>query len=179
MHDESKWVRNAQKGDESAFAFLYREYRERVFRYFFSRVGNRSAAEELTSQTFLAVLEGLPVYRHRQKFGAWVFSIARNKAMDYFRRQKRLSGSEDEHYISLSVDPQILENIISAERVQALAQLIRQLPLDRQELLRLRFVVDLTYREIAEITGRRTAAVKKSIYRLLDEMKQSLEKDYE
>ena len=175
MQNESLLIRNAQKGEEDAFVALYHKYRERIYRYFFSRVGDQSDAEELTSQTFLAVLEKLPGYHHKGKFTAWLFSIARNKVMDYFREQSKTRNSSNQDYIAVMYDPHIIENLVAKQRAEELANLIRLLPPDRKEVLRLRFVVGLTYREIAEILGRKTAAVKKTVYRLLGEMKQSLE----
>ena len=90
-----------------------------------------------------------------------------------------MGQSIDEDFIAIEVNPQMINQIVAKERMEALADLIQQLPKDRKELLRLRFVAGMTYKEIAEIAGRRTAAVKKSIYRLLDDLKQSLEKEYE
>jgi RNA polymerase sigma-70 factor (ECF subfamily) len=140
-------------------------------------VGDQNNAEELTSQTFLAVLERLPQYRHKGKFSSWLFRIARNKAMDFFRQQSRIiSDSVDGDFIAVMDDPHFIDDVIEVERAEALVSLIKQMPADQKELLRLRFVVGLTYKEIAEVSGRRTSAVKKSIYRLLDVMKCSLEK---
>lgn len=179
MQNEVLLVKHAQKGDENAFANLYRQYNQRIYRYVFSRVGDQVSAEELTSQTFLAALEGLASYRNNGKFSSWVFSIARNKIVDFYRSQKRMGISIDEQFIAVMVNPQIMDRIEAKERAEILAGLIRKLPKDRKELLRLRFVVGLKYKEIAEITGRRTTAVKKAIYRLLDDLRQSLEKDHE
>ena len=179
MQNEAILIKHAQKGDEKAFANLYGCYHQRIYRYVFSRVGDQANAEELTSQTFLAVLEGMTNYRHKGKFSAWIFSIARNKVMDFYRLQKKMGQSIDEDFIAIEVNPQMINQIVAKERMEALADLIQQLPKDRKELLRLRFVAGMTYKEIAEIAGRRTAAVKKSIYRLLDDLKQSLEKEYE
>jgi RNA polymerase sigma-70 factor (ECF subfamily) len=179
MQNEALLIRNARKGDESAFASLYQDYHQRIYRYIFSRVTDRASAEELTSQTFLAVLEGLPNYRHNGKFAAWVFSIARNKIMDHFRSTKRVNQSVDEQSMVVMVDPQLPNQIEAKERAEALAGLIRQLEPECQELLRLRFVAGLTYKDIGALSGRGAGAVKKSVYRLLEVLRQSLEKDYE
>ena len=178
MQDEALLIRNARKGDEEAFASLYQSYHQRIYRYIFSRVADRANAEELTSQTFLAALEGLPNYRHNGKFAAWVFSIARNKIMDHFRMVKKVNQFVDEDMVAVMVDPQLPRQVEARERAQELADLIGQLPPERKELLRLRFVAGLTYKEIAALSGRGTAAVKKSVYRLLEDLRKSLEKDH-
>jgi RNA polymerase sigma-70 factor (ECF subfamily) len=178
MQNEAKLIRNACRGDENAFAGLYQSYHQRVYRYILSRVFDRANAEELTSQTFLAVLEGLPHYRHNGKFAAWIFSIARNKIMDHFRSMKRVSHSVDEQMEVFMVDPQLPSQVEARERMDALAALIQQLPMEHQELLRLRFVAELTYQEIGTLSGRGAGAVKKNVYRLLEELRQSLEKEH-
>lgn len=168
-------IRSAQKGQQEAFAELYTRYRERIYRYFYSRVGNRSDAEELTSRTFMAALEGMNSYRHRGKFLAWLFSIAHHKAMDFFRQQHNLSDGIREDHVALLHDPQYLQGVIESERAEALAAVIRTLPAERKEWLRLRFVVGLTYKEMADILGRNPAAVKKSVYRLIEQLKREME----
>src|SRR5215510_1009257 len=88
---ELKTINRALTGDEEALAQIYDAYAKLIYRYHYSRVGNPADAEDLTSQTFMAVLEALPRYRHRGRFTAWMFQIARNKAMDHFRRNHHMS----------------------------------------------------------------------------------------
>ena len=84
--DDAVLVR-AARHDLAAFAALYRRYVTPIYRYLYSRVGNAADAEDLTAQTFVAALEGLPGYRERGNFAAWLFTIAHNKAADHHRQQ--------------------------------------------------------------------------------------------
>jgi RNA polymerase sigma-70 factor (ECF subfamily) len=86
--DEQALVRAAHQ-DPSAFAQLYREYLNPVYSYMLVRVGKCEEAEDLTSQTFLAALQGIDRYRGASKFSTWLFGIARNKCADYFRQRHR------------------------------------------------------------------------------------------
>lgn len=164
-------------GDAGAFSDLYRHYSPAIYRYLYSKVGNRQDAEELTSQTFLAVLEGLPKYRGRDKFTGWLYTIARNKAADHFRdRDNKAETLETE---SAGVfNPDLLGMMVQDERSQALAGLVRQLPDDHLELLRLRFVADLTFREMGEVLKRNPEGVKKAVYRLLAQLQAQLEAEH-
>jgi DNA-directed RNA polymerase specialized sigma24 family protein len=67
---------------QAAFAALYRRYLAPLYRYLYVRTGDVGAAEDLTSQTFVAALEGLPRYRERGTFAGWLFTIVARKRMD-------------------------------------------------------------------------------------------------
>ena len=161
-------IADAARGDPTALAAIYDTYAQRVYRYFRSRVGNASDAEDLCPQTFMAMLEALPRYRHRGQFTAWIFQIARHKAIDHFRRQRPVSAMEE----SL-IDPQaniMIEHVIDKEAVEKLRRLLHSLDEDERELLRLRFVVELSFVEIAAMLGRKEDAVRKSVQRILNRL---------
>ena len=163
----------AARKDPNEFGELYLLYAQPVFRYLFSRVGNLSEAEDATAQTFLAALERFPKYRHDGYFASWLFSIARNKAMDYFRNQRKETPLEEAEFIP--ADGNMLQQVIKTERIAALSKLIRALPEEEQELIRLRFVAELSFAEIGHLLGQKEDTVKKSIYRLLARLKVQLE----
>ena len=158
-------IADAARGDQAALAAIYAAYARRIYRYFYSRVGNAADAEDLCAQTFLGMLEALPRYRHRGQFAAWIFQIARNKAMDHFRR-RRMVTAVDEALIDPQAD-RLLENVIDAETTQKLKRLFHSLAEDERELLRLRFVVELSFVEIGALLGRKEDAVRKSVQRIL------------
>lgn len=160
------------QADPAAFTSLYRQYLGAVYRYVYFRVGSRVEAEDLVSQIFLAALEGLPDYRHRGYFAAWLFGIARRKIADHYRKPR----VDPLHSLaeSAAADPDPLTQVILGEELSALQALIaRQLPAD-QELLRLRFAAGLSFEQIAAILRRSPAAVKMSLYRLLDRLAKQL-----
>ncbi len=79
-------IRSAMTGSAVALAAIYDVYACRIYRYFYSRVGNAAEADDLSAQTFLKVIEALPRYQHRGQFTAWIFRIARNNAVDFYGR---------------------------------------------------------------------------------------------
>src|SRR5450759_1616379 len=85
--DELKIIR-AAKQDSKAFGDLYKLYVEQVFRYLYSRIGNVHEAEDITAQTFLVAFESFDRFRQVEHFASWLFTIARNKAMDHFVNEK-------------------------------------------------------------------------------------------
>jgi RNA polymerase sigma-70 factor (ECF subfamily) len=180
--------KDATKGDEAAvlraaqdslvgFKQLYLHWLTPVYRYFYFRTGNVKDAEDLTSQVFLKVYEELPRYRDRGRFSAWLFTIVRNKAVDFFRSTGREIPLETIDPVDGSYD--LLAQVVHSDEIQRLNRLIRSLPDDEQELIRLRFVADLGYREIGEVLNRKEDAARKTISRLLARLQSQLEASHE
>lgn len=169
----------AARQDPQAFGVLYRQFVTPVFRYLCSRTENVQEAEDLTSQTFIKALESFPQLRQADRFAPWLFTIARNKALDHFRKQRK-------HADVQTTDPQMFvehkdlaAGLIRSERVAQLQALLVGLGENDLELLRLRFLGELTFREIAEVMQRSSSTVKKSYYRLLARLKRQLEEPNE
>jgi len=163
----------AARHDPQKFEDLYLLYVQPVFRYLYSRIRNTPDAEDATAQTFLAALEQIQKYKHDGYFASWLFSIARNKAMDYFRKQRKEAFLNETEFIS--TDANLLTQVIKPERITALSGLIGKLPEDEQELIRLRYVGELSFAEIGYLFGQKENTVKKSLYRLLARIKVQLE----
>ena len=170
--DELKIIR-AAKQDSKAFGDLYKLYVEQVFRYLYSRIGNVHEAEDTTAQTFLVAFETFDRFRQEEHFASWLFTIARNKAMDHFRQRKNTSSIDEIDDIPVENDP--LYGVIQSEQTAALSKLIQALPEEDRDLLRLRFLADMSFPEIAHLLHRNEDAVKKSIYRLLARLHSQLE----
>jgi len=170
--DELRLIKAARQ-DPRVFGELYKRYVEQIFRYLYSRLGNVHEAEDITAQTFLAAFESFYKFRQDGHFASWLFTIARNKAMDRFRRQKKTSFIDVVDDISVEKDP--LYRVIQSEQTAALSKLIQSLPQEDRELLRLRFLADMSFPEIARFLHRKEEAVKKSIYRLLARLKSQVE----
>jgi RNA polymerase sigma-70 factor (ECF subfamily) len=173
MEVDSQAVQHARQGDRSAFAHIYDAYAKPIYRYHHSRVGNAADAEDLTSQTFMAVIESLPRYQHRDNFTAWIFQIARNKAMDYFRGDHR--HGEIEEWVADPAQIDALEAVIWNESRARLKSLLYVLDEEERELIRLRYTAELSFVEIAQMLGRREDAVRKAIRRILDRLSIQME----
>jgi RNA polymerase sigma-70 factor (ECF subfamily) len=172
MTDEIRIIKAARQ-DPKVFGELYKLYVEQVFRYLFSRIGNVHEAEDVTAQTFLEAFESFDKFRQDGHFASWLFGIARNKAMDHFRRRDRSSHVDE--FNELPVEDYALVRMIKTEQEEALSKLIQTLPEEDRELLRLRFLADMSYPEIARFLHRNEDAVKKTTYRLLARLHSQLE----
>jgi RNA polymerase sigma-70 factor (ECF subfamily) len=174
LPDDLELVRAARQTPDG-FGGLYLRYVNPVFRYLCSRTGNVQEAEDLTSQTFMAALESLDGFREDSRFVPWLFTIARNKAADHFRKQKKSRRLQSELQPNPVEKEGLLTQVIQTERAQALSERLQRLPEKDLELLRLRFLAEMTYVEMGEVLHRSPDAVKKSTYRLLARLKGQLE----
>ncbi len=168
----------AARSDPTVFNQLYQAHVRPIYRYIFSKVGEVRQSEDLTAQVFLAALESLPRYRHDGHFSAWLFSIARHKVADYFRTQPS-EVPIDTNEGNSAPKGDLLTTLIRSEETQRIAKLIQQLDEQDQELLRLRFVAELNFGEIARLVHTNLDATKKRYYRLITHIRQQLELDHE
>jgi RNA polymerase sigma-70 factor (ECF subfamily) len=171
--DQETEIIAAAQRDPQAFGDLYDQYAPSIYRYVLSRLGNIEEARDVTSQTFLKAVEIFPHYKHRGYFSAWLFSIARSKYVDHVRRRKPGVETMREEQIDPQPDP--LSKVVATERTAELTKCIHALAPEEQELLRLRYVADLSFGEMAELLLKSEGAIKKSFYRLLDRLQNQLE----
>ncbi len=173
LRDDSTLIGRAAS-DPEAYAQLYYLHVDGVFRYVRTYTESDEDAADLTQQVFLRILEALPKYRDRGvPFRAWLFRIARNAAIDTYRVHRRNLPwdhfPETVHPFSADLD----ERMIRQEAINRLRVMVGQLPLEKQELLALRFAAGLTAREIAPLVGRSEAAVKQQFARTLQNLRKA------
>lgn len=173
IEDEASLV-SAARSDPAALTALYRRYVTPVYRYLYKWLDNANDAEDLTSQVFTEVLEGLADYQEQGSFAALLFTVARRKAIATYRHQHPTLPLEVTGQVPGSAeDP--LERVMLGEQMERMAALFAELDEDQRELLRLRFAAGLRYAEIGALLGRSEAAVKMADYRLLRQMHEKWE----
>ena len=172
--DEAGLIRAAQR-TPARFRPLYLQWVTPVYKYLLARLRDPHEAEDLTSQVFLTACEMLPRYNHRGRFAAWLFTIARNKARDYYRTAGRSAPLEEAE--AHGSDPDLLAQAIQSDEIQRLDSVIRALPEAELDLVRLRFTAGLTYGDIGALLGKQEDAVRKQLARLLERLHSQMEDD--
>jgi RNA polymerase sigma-70 factor (ECF subfamily) len=166
------------KEDPEAFGALYSRYVDQIYQYVFYRTGNRYDAEDLTARTFYKALANLERYRYRGlPFSAWLYRIAHNLVANWHRDRKRRGGVPLDAVAMIGKGGDSAQEFAeSHERVEVLRDAISGLPVDRQELLVLKYTTELSNREIGKVMGRSEGAVKALYHRTLMALRKDLER---
>jgi RNA polymerase sigma factor (sigma-70 family) len=157
--DDADLLRAHRAGNPRAFARLYDRYDRPCFRFISRMLGSsqRDAAEDLHQETWLAVAHNARAFDPgRASFRAWLFTIARNKVFDQFRRQKvsvLASADGDEVAMVSDTDPTPFDRLESLELAERLVAAVEALPLEQRSTFILFADSGLTLEEIAEATG--------------------------
>jgi RNA polymerase sigma-70 factor, ECF subfamily len=156
--------------DVDSFAELYRRYVTRVYRYHLVQTGNVKDAEDLTSQTFMAAMDGLARYRRDGVFAAWLMGIARRQNALFFRQRKPEISLEQAANLSapcLPVDLLVTRRITLQQARAAL----KQLSPERAEVIVLCLFAGLSANEVARTLGKTEAAVRMLLSRGLQDLR--------
>ena len=145
---------------EAALAALYNEYYDRIARYIFVRLGERTEAEDLAGEVFLKALESLESYKERGvPMRSWLFKIAHNLVVDYIRRAaKRKTVPIDTVEVVAESDPQALAE--TSIQLARLASALKQLNPAQRQVIELRFFGGLTSEEAGRILDKSSGAVR-------------------
>ena len=161
MQDEESLVRRAKENDEAALTQLYEENFDKIYRYIVLKIGDRTEAEDMTQQVFLKAFKSISGYRSRgSQFSSWLFRIAHNQMVDYWRKKSKratvpleesLVGSSNSNPSSEVEQKMDIENLVAATK---------QLTSLQREVVSLRFAGGLSLAEVAKTLGKSEGAIK-------------------
>ena len=153
-------VKNYISGDESALSSLIERHQSKIYGFIYSKINDRDLSDDIFQDTFIKVIKTLKSqsYNEEGKFLPWVMRIAHNLVVDHFRKAKKMpyQRETDEYSIfnymtdnSLNIEGQIISEQVESD----LAKLLDELPADQKEVLVMRMYQDLSFKEIADLTG--------------------------
>ncbi len=156
-----------------AFAELYNRHFLRVYRYHMARTGSAADAQDLTSQTFMAALEGLAGFKGSGSFCAWLMGIARRKTALHYRSQKPVAPLEDAGSLA---DPRPSPETSVFQRLDLtrIHRALDQISPDRGEAIRLCIFGELSAAEAGQVMDKSEAAVKMLLHRGLKDLREKL-----
>lgn len=149
------------------FVDLYDRYFDDIYRYTYLKTGNKWETDDLVSDIFTKAYEKYDTVRGSQK--AWLFTIARNTIIDYYRRKKEITMGDG---LDLFTYPQIIEEKVEKdEELICLKRSLKMLTGDELEIISLRYFSDMKYWEIGEVLGKSEDAVKMKTFRIIRKLK--------
>ena len=168
-------VERAQRGQREALEELYLLHFDRIYSYLHLSVGNRHDAEDLTTQTFLRMLEAIGRFRWREvPFSAWLFRIAHNLAMDHFRANRRVQAEATVPELPGSEESSAEDQAFDSMGRAGMLEMIERLSPEQRQVLTLKFLYGFSNGEVAAILEKTEGAVKSLQHRALASLQRHL-----
>lgn len=180
-------VARLRRGDVDALSELIARYQNRLYRYLLRIVRQPAEAEDLFQQTWVRVAEKIRGFDPSRNFDAWLFTLARNLAIDHLRRIRPESLDEplpNDETGSTPADrlpsraPAPFDQVLQRERARSIAAALTDLPVIYREVLSLRFEEEMKIEEIAEVLQAPLSTVKSRLRRSLEQLREALETRY-
>jgi len=175
QESEDLLIQQAVKGDRAAFAALYDKYVDQVYRHVYYRVSNQSDTEDITQEVFIKAWKAINRYKKTgAPFVAWVFTIAHNLIVDYYKTRKRFVSLEKAKASSASdeTNPEVMtEASLNRSYIRSV---ILKLKGDKQKVILMRFIDGFSYAEIAKTLNKSEGAVRVIQHRALNDLRHML-----
>lgn len=169
-------MRRTQQGDKQAYAIIYERYNQSVLSYLYRMLGNVEDVEAIGQEVFFRAFKFAATYRYPQKLSTWLFTIARNLAINSARRKKRapvrsatelgLNGNDDTNDI-LDVAGKASADPAEREQIALVLKALDELPTDQKDVIMMGVFQDLSYNEMEEITGTKAVTLRSRMFHAL------------
>lgn len=162
---EEKDLIERVKSNKDAFLEIYDAHFQRIYNYAYYRTMNHDDAEEITSQTFLAALEKIQSFEYRNiPVAVWLYRIASNALADLYRKKGRIAELGDDYtWVDNDSGPEHV--VLGWSEKEQLMEQLNHLPPLQQQALTLRYIQNLSYKEIAQVMDKTEGAVKQLLHR--------------
>ncbi|MBR5850699.1 MAG: RNA polymerase sigma factor [Alistipes sp.] len=168
--EDRQLVESALAGDDVAFAYLSNRYRDAIRQLLVQRVGSDDDADDLLQETFIKVYLHLDRYNPAYTFGQWIYTIARNTFIDFYRRRQEELPIDERFSAPAATTPNPEESVIRLQLRSQIDQCLNRLTPRYARLIRMRFLEEYSYEEIAERLEIPLGTVKTQIHRAREQM---------
>lgn len=173
LEGENNLIKQAQTGDKGAFGKIYGYYLPKIYRFILIKVSNKGEAEDLTHEVFLNVWKNINSFTPKGfPFSSWVYRIAKNEVIDFYRTSKKDLRLEQVEENFLKIPETQTSEINQALDLEKIKSLINLLKPDQQDVLIMRFVEGLNHEEIAAALDKSEGAVRIIQFRAIQNLKE-------
>ncbi len=171
----NRLARRMKKGDKRAAAALYDELAAKVFGFCLNRTGIRHVAEDLTQDIFFKLIGGVDTFDEKKgNFSVWFWRLARNVVIDYYRERKdKLFADVGDEAVAGVASHERADALDEKFELERLTRFVGEFQEDEKNLFELRYVSELSYGEIAEITGKSEGALRVMAVRLKKKIREN------
>lgn len=178
LEGEQAYIEQAQSGDAASFGRLYDHYMPPIYRFIALKVGTRQEAEDLAHEVFMSAWQKLGAYQAQGfPFSSWLYKIARNRVIDYYRTKKVHMSIDDEVLLDddiFGVKPGFDEALDLGLDIAAIKTAMQQLTSEQREVIQLRFLDELSPAEIAKAMDKREGTIRIIQHRAIAKLKKIL-----
>lgn len=172
---EDDILKNAIRGEASAFGLLYKHYQPKIYRFIYFKVGRREEAEDLTHQVFLKAWQNIENFKPRGfPFGSWLYRMARNQVIDSYRTKKGDISIDDIDPEAFAGSNEINDQLDRDLDVQAVRNAILKLKPEHQDVIIMRFVEDYSTKEVAFALKKSEGSIKLLQHRAMEKLRSLL-----
>jgi RNA polymerase sigma-70 factor, ECF subfamily len=178
--EERDLVKKAKRGERESFGILYDKHFDAIYRFILLKTGNKTDAEDISHQVFLSAWQKINKYEFQGfPFSSWLYKIASNAVIDHWRTSKPNVSIDlvSENY--LSELPELHNNLDQKFELKLVKNAIPRLEPDQQSVIIMRFVDELSTKEIANILDKSEGAVRVIQHRALKQLRKLIEEDKE
>lgn len=183
MNEDKELVERTIKGDKEAFEMIIQKYQQPLLNYIGRTVGERELALDFTQEVFIKTYSSLHSYKPQYKFSTWLFKIASNFIIDYWRKKKIDAFSldqkeQDSNLPPLQVpdtEPSIVKKFEISELREKIDQTLEKIPAPLREVFVWRHINEFSYEEMAEIKGLPVGTIKNRVFQARELIRKRLE----
>lgn len=177
MEEEQQWIKEVLAGNKQAYAHIINRYKNQLYATIVRMTRNPHDAGDLVQEAFIKIYEQLGKYNSKGAFSSWIYRVAYNHCMDEFRK-KRYQMKQVVMNEELIEDPKHPEVIfLKKEKSRQLERLISSLPEDERMIILLRYVNELSYEEISELTEVPISTVRNKLHRAKKKMRETVKQE--
>jgi RNA polymerase sigma-70 factor (ECF subfamily) len=165
--EDKELVIDFLNGNEAAFNLLVRKYQNKIYWYARRMLGNHSDADEVTQEVLITLYEKLNTFKFESSLSTWIYKITNSKTLNLIRKQKVREFMSLDKVFNKSTSDDIINDFENAEKLELLEKALKQIPQKQREVFVLRHFEELSYNEIAEITGKAVGTLKANYFHAL------------
>lgn len=177
--EDKKLVSEFLAGNETAFNKLVRKYQQRIYWHARRMTNNHVDADEVTQEVLIAMYKKLRNFKFDSSLYTWIYKITSTRSLNLLKKKKikNFFSIEDSEVLGLSSDKNIVKSYDEKEELEKLEEVLNKLPVKQREVFSLRHFDELTYDEIAQITGRSVGGLKANYFHALKKVTELMENE--